>query len=122
MELRETASEHGVLNLGQDLVADVLVKRHSPSPGCAWLHHPGAKDRVRMSLEDWLDKLFYALGGILTVGVQKDDDVETFVNGDLIAGLLVAAIASVFDVTDHSGVDMWVAVSPICPLLKGVIV
>ena len=41
------------------------------------------------------------LGGVLPVTVQQDDDVEVVLDGPVVAGLLVPAVAEVLRVLDH---------------------
>ena len=59
------------------------------------LDHPRAEDRVGLAADERGDQVLDALGGVLAVAVQQDDDVEAVLDRPAVAGLLVAAVAEV---------------------------
>ncbi len=95
MELGEIGTQRGVLEPGQDPVADVLVERHAALAGRALDHHPGAEDGVALAGQDRGAHVGQRLGRVLAVPVEHDDDVEPVLDGQSVAGLLVAAVAEV---------------------------
>ena len=95
-----------VLGRGQDLVADELVERHVAPQGRTPLEHARAEHGVGLALEERLDHLADALGGVLPVAVQQHDHVPPVVDGVLVARLLVSAVPEVAGVTDDRDGDV----------------
>ena len=104
---------HGVLDRGQDAVADELVQRHAATARRAGVEHAGAEHGVGLAGEQRGDHLGEQLGGVLAVAVQQHDDVEVRVDRGAVAPLLVAAVAKVLLVAGHLdgqiGIELLVA-------------
>ncbi len=99
--LGQLDSRHGVLDRGEDPVADVLVHRHAAAPRAALDHHPGTEHGIGVVREQRRDHVGQQLGGVLPVAVQQHDDVEVLLDRRAVAPLLVAAVAEVLVVADH---------------------
>ena len=99
--LGEVQAAHGVLEAGEDAVADVLVERHPTVPGGAGHHHARAHHHISLVRLQRGHDVRQQLRRVLAVAVQHDDEVEALLDRPAIPELLVAAVAQVAGLTDH---------------------
>ena len=96
--LGEAQAEDGVLEGGQEAVADVLPARHPARERVA--QEAAAEHEVDLAAQDRLDEGRDPRGVVLVVGVEHDHDVGARLQRRVVAGLLVAAVAAVLAVDD----------------------
>ncbi len=101
VELAERGAQHPVLEPGQDAVADELVERHAAAARAALFEHPRAEDGVGSPLAQRTHEIGQALGRVLAVAVHQRHEVEAVLNREVVADLLVAAVALVDRVEEH---------------------
>jgi len=101
VEFAELGTECGVLEPRQDPVAQELVERHAPLAGGPLDHGPGPEDGVRLAPEQGLEQVGHRLGGVLAVPVEHDHDVQPVLDGQVVAGLLVAPVPQVPGLADQ---------------------
>ena len=95
------AAARGVLEAGEDAVADELVHRHAPGARLPAEQHARSEHRVGGAVEDRGEHLVHHLRRVLPVAVQQDDGVPAVLDRVAVAGLLVAAVAEVALVAHH---------------------
>ena len=100
MKLGELGTEGGVLELGKDPVAYDLVERHAARAGRSLDHDPGAEHGIGLAVHQRGDQVGHRLRCVLAVPVEHDHDVETVLDGQVVAGLLVSAVAEVLGLAD----------------------
>ena len=101
MEFGEVGTQDGVLERRQDPVSDEFVERHSSPSSRPLLHHAGSKNRICVAVEEWLDYLRKALRRVLTVTVEHDDDVQSVLDCQVVADLLIPAVPQIGRLPDQ---------------------
>ena len=101
VEFGQLGAEGGVLESGQDPVPHILVERHPARRRRALDHDAGAEDGVGFSGQQRCHDVGQRLRRILPVPVQHDHDVEAVLDGQVVSGLLIAAVAQVFGLPDQ---------------------
>jgi len=126
MELGELGAEHGVLERGEDPVADELVERHPALERAEAGHHPAAEHCVGGSLEQGLEETGELLGRVLPIAVDHRHHVEALGDGVGVADLLVSPVTLVVGVAKDGegqlGVRLLVGLTDVeGPIARGVI-
>ena len=85
----------------QDPVADELVERHAALRAAPLIRMRDPNTASASPAEQRGDEVGERLGGVLPVAVEHDDDVQAVLDGQLVAGLLVAAVAQVAGLADQ---------------------
>ena len=80
---------------------DELVERHAALSGRPLDHGPRAEDGVGLLVQQRGQDLGERFGCVLAIAVEHHDDVEAVLDGQLVAGLLVAAVAEVGRLPDQ---------------------
>ncbi len=101
VELGQLGPEGGVLEPREDPVAHVLVEGHPALAGGALDHGPGPEDGVGLAGDEGGKDVGQRLRRVLAVTVEHDHDVEPVLDGQAVAGLLVAAVAEVVRLADE---------------------
>jgi hypothetical protein len=114
VEFGEIQIKGVVFEKGEDLVSDVLVKRHAaPKWAAEVFHHPGAEDSIGFASDKGMVHVGEDFRGVLSVTMEQDDDVEAAFHEVLIAQDLIAAIALVLfvlkDMEFGVGIELLVA-------------
>jgi hypothetical protein len=91
--------EQDVLEKGEGAVEDVFIQRHAAMEG-AFPQGTGAEDALIDVVGDEPGHRGDQLGGILVIRMEHDDDVGANLECFIVAGFLVAAIASVLFMSD----------------------
>jgi hypothetical protein len=99
--LAQVHAGDGVLEPGEDAVADIFVEGHASLTGRSGREHSRAEHGVAFVGFERRDEILDHLGGVLPVAVQQHDDVETVIDSPPVSGLLVAAIAQIAGLADQ---------------------
>ena len=100
--LAELHTREGVLDPGEDAVAEILVSRHATAARSTWGEHPRPKHRVAHAVLERLDDLRQHLGCVLAVTVEENNDVDVVIDRPPATRFLVASIAQVLLVSHDS--------------------
>ena len=100
MVLRQFLSDQEVLDEGESAIGDVLVQRHATTTS-PLAENAATEDNVVYIVGDQVRHRRNELWCVLIVGVKHDHDVGTEIECCAVAGLLIAAIASIAIVTNH---------------------
>ena len=102
MELAERCAQHDpVLEPAQDAIADELVERHAAAQGAALLEHARSEHGIGFAVAQRPHEIGKAFRRVLAVAVHERDEVEAAFDGEVVADLLVAAVALVDRVEQH---------------------
>ena len=101
VEFGELGPERCVLEAGEDPVPDVLVERHAAFASGSFDHDAGAEHCIGLTREQRGEDVGQRLGRVLAVAVEHHHEIEPVLDGDLVAGLLVAAVPQVLRLSDE---------------------
>src|SRR5438552_818230 len=93
MEFRKPGPEQSILERRENAVADELVERHSTLEGIGPWDHARAEDNISFADAQWFNEGWQHFRSILSVAVQKRDEVEAFYDRIMEADLLIAPIS-----------------------------
>lgn len=94
MVFREFGAKQPVFHQGEHTVAEILVQRHAALQGPAG-QNTRAQDHVVGAVRDHGAHGAQELGRVLVVRVEHDHDVGLLLQGQPVAGFLVAAVTQV---------------------------
>lgn len=100
VEFGEGGADEAVFDEGEDAVADEFVEGHISFSGGAGDEHSGAHDHIGGAVFEGGEEVLHDFGGVLTVAVEEDDEIEVAVHGVLIAAGLVSAVHEVDGVSE----------------------
>ena len=117
---------HGVLECGQDAVADELVRGHPAAASGATLQHPRPEHDLGVAGDERGDHRGEQFGRVLAVAVEEHDDVQALLDRPPVAVLLVAPVAEVARLADDGerqiGAPPLVAAADVLGVVLGVVV
>ena len=102
MEFAQPRAEQPVLQKGQHAIAGEFVERHAALARAAAGQHARSHHRVGAAIQQRLQQGGQQFRRVLAVAMDQGDDVESMLQGVLVADLLIAAIALVAAVDENT--------------------